>query len=58
MTSQEALTYAIERLRHEASVAPHKQRADVLQRKLDAIETLEALRELIGDQVAGLEARS
>ena len=51
MTSIEALDYVIERLKHEASVRPVAQRPEVLQRKLDAIETLSALRELIADRV-------
>jgi hypothetical protein len=51
MTSIEALTFAIERLAHEASIRPERQHPDALQRKLDAIETLSALRDLIAERI-------
>ena len=44
MSTTDALTYAIERLAHEASIRPADQNPDALARKLAAIESLVALR--------------
>jgi hypothetical protein len=51
VTSIEALEYVIERLSHETSLRPERQLPDVLQRKLDVIETLTALRDLIAERI-------
>ena len=45
MTTSEALTYAIERLCHEASVKPQEQHPEALARKLAAIDSLSSLRD-------------
>lgn len=45
MTSIEALTYTIDRLCHEAGIRPDQQHPEALQRKLDAIQALAALRD-------------